>query len=100
MELAHKRDAEHPEDALPIYQDQVARLIAQMGKQAYQQAVGLLREVSEVMTRLGREEELPPTWRRCVPPTSASATSSSCSTPRGGDAPSRAALRCAGPRPA
>lgn len=58
MELAAKREADHPEDALPIYQDQVERLIAQMGKQAYQQAVGLLRKVREVMTRLGREEEL------------------------------------------
>jgi uncharacterized Zn finger protein len=58
MELAAKREADHPEDALPIYQDQVERLTAQMGKQAYQQAVGLLRKVREVMTRLGREEEL------------------------------------------
>jgi uncharacterized Zn finger protein len=58
MELAAKREADHPEDALPINQDQVERLTAQMGKQAYQQAVGLLRKVREVMTRLGREEVL------------------------------------------
>jgi uncharacterized Zn finger protein len=58
MELAAKREADHPEDALPIYQDQVERLIAQMGKQAYQQAVGLLRNVRDIMTRLDREEEL------------------------------------------
>jgi uncharacterized Zn finger protein len=57
-ELAAKREADHPEDALPVYQDQVERLIAHMGKQAYQQAVGLLRKVREVMTRLDREEEL------------------------------------------
>jgi uncharacterized Zn finger protein len=58
MELAAKREADHPEDALPIYQDQIERLIAQMGKQAYQQAVGLLGKVRDIMTRLDREEEL------------------------------------------
>ncbi len=59
MELAEKRDADHPEDALPIYQEHVERVIGQKHNQAYAEAVELIRKVEELMARLDRSQEFP-----------------------------------------
>jgi uncharacterized Zn finger protein len=59
MELAEKREADHPEDALPIYQEHVERLIDQKNNQAYAEAVDLMRKVKELMARLDREQDFP-----------------------------------------
>ena len=59
MELAGKREADHPEDALPIYQEHVERLIDQKNNQAYGEAVDLMRKVGELMGRLDRGQDFP-----------------------------------------
>lgn len=59
MELAMKREAEHPEDALPVYQDHVERLIGQKNNQAYAETVELMRKINELMGLLGRAQEFP-----------------------------------------
>lgn len=55
MELAAEREVEHPEEALLIYQRQIEPTLAQKNNPAYEQAVDLLRKVSKLMARLGRE---------------------------------------------
>lgn len=57
LELAAKRDKEHPEDALPIYQRQIEPMLDRKNNEAYQEAISLLRKVRELMVRLGREPE-------------------------------------------
>lgn len=57
MELAARREKEHPEDALPIYQGQIEPTIELRNNEAYQQAVNLLLKVRDLMTRLGRAAE-------------------------------------------
>jgi uncharacterized Zn finger protein len=59
MELAEKREADHPEDSLPIYQEHVERLIDQKNNQAYAEAVDLMRKVEELMARLDRGQDFP-----------------------------------------
>lgn len=59
MELAARREADHPDDALPVYQQHVERVIGQKNNQAYEEAVRLLHKVQELMSRLGRGEEFP-----------------------------------------
>jgi uncharacterized Zn finger protein len=59
MELAKRREADHPDDAIPIYQQHVERVIGQKNNQAYEEAVRLLHKVQELMNRLGRGEEFP-----------------------------------------
>jgi uncharacterized Zn finger protein len=57
LELAAKREREHPEEALPIYQRQIEPTLDRKNNEAYRQAIGLLRKVRELMVRLGREVE-------------------------------------------
>jgi uncharacterized Zn finger protein len=57
LELAAKREKEHPEDALPIYQAQVEPTLNQKNNEAYRAAVGLLRKVRTLLVRLEREAE-------------------------------------------
>lgn len=59
MELAAAREADHPEDAFPLYQDEVERRIGQKDKQAYAGAVELMGKVQELMDRTGRGAEFP-----------------------------------------
>ena len=56
-ELAAQREKEHPEDALPIYQHQVEPTLDRKNNDAYAEAMGFLRKVRELLTRLGREAE-------------------------------------------
>lgn len=57
LELAAKREKEHPKNALPIYQRQIEPTLNQKNNEAYRQAIGLLRKVGELMVRLGRKAE-------------------------------------------
>jgi uncharacterized Zn finger protein len=53
MLLAEKREKEHPEDALPIYQREIESTLSHANNDAYAQAVKLLKKVGQVMTRMG-----------------------------------------------
>jgi uncharacterized Zn finger protein len=57
MQLAAKREKEHPADALPIYQGRIAPTLDQKNNEAYRQAMTLLRKVLEIMSRLGRKAD-------------------------------------------
>jgi uncharacterized Zn finger protein len=57
LELAAKRDKEHPEDALPIYQHQIESTLDRKNNEAYTEAIGFLRKVRQLMIRLGRGVE-------------------------------------------
>jgi uncharacterized Zn finger protein len=57
LELAGKRDKDHPEDALPIYQRQIEPVLDRKNNEAYEEAMKFLRKIRELMVRLGRERE-------------------------------------------
>jgi uncharacterized Zn finger protein len=57
MALAAKREKDHPEDVLPIYQRQVESTLDQKNNEAYRAAIGLLRKVRGLMVRLKREAD-------------------------------------------
>jgi uncharacterized Zn finger protein len=57
LELAAKREKEHPEDALPIYQGQIEPTVNGKNNDAYREAVSFLHKVRELMLRLGRADE-------------------------------------------
>ena len=57
LELAARREQDHPEDALAIYQRQIEPLVNQTQQQAYETAVSYLRKVRELLQRLGRKAE-------------------------------------------
>ncbi len=59
MKLAGARAVEHPEDALPIFERQVDRLIHQKNRRGYEEAVKLLTTIAELMNRAGRADEFP-----------------------------------------
>jgi len=58
-ELAVKREAEHPADALPIYQREVNSLLETKRNDGYEAAVKLLGRVRTLMIRLGGEPDFP-----------------------------------------
>ncbi|MEW6747598.1 MAG: DUF6880 family protein [Planctomycetota bacterium] len=57
LELAAKREEDHPEDALSVYQGEIEPTLAAKNYEAYNAALGLLRKVRMLMVRLGREAE-------------------------------------------
>ncbi|HTN72254.1 MAG TPA: SWIM zinc finger family protein [Methylomirabilota bacterium] len=57
LELAAKREKEHPQDALPIYQRQIEPTLDRKNNDAYREAIGLLRKVRELMVRLEQKDE-------------------------------------------
>jgi len=57
MQLAARREKQHPEDALPIYRNRIEPIINQKHNQAYEDGVRLLRKMGELMARLGQQEE-------------------------------------------
>ena len=57
LELAAKRDKDHPEDALPIYQRQIEPTLDRKNNEAYAETVNLLRKVRDLMVRLERKDE-------------------------------------------
>jgi uncharacterized Zn finger protein len=52
MRLAQLREKDHPEDALPIYQRAVQRLVDQRNNRSYEEAVAMMRRVRGAMSRL------------------------------------------------
>jgi uncharacterized Zn finger protein len=60
MTLAAKRETEHPDDALSVYQAQIEPTLQQKNNYAYREAVGLLRKIRVLMIRLGRDTEFAP----------------------------------------
>jgi uncharacterized Zn finger protein len=57
LELAAKRDKDHPEDALPIYQRQIEPTLDRKNNEAYAETISLLRKVRDLMVRLERKDE-------------------------------------------
>ena len=57
LELAARREAKHPEDALDIYWSRIEPLVEQTNNAAYGEAYDLLLKVRALMERLGREQE-------------------------------------------
>jgi uncharacterized Zn finger protein len=57
LELAARREEEHPEDALAIYEKRIEPLIEQTNNAAYKAAYELLVRVRDLMKRLDRQAE-------------------------------------------
>lgn len=60
LELAARREKTHPQDALAIYQRQIAPTLDRTNNEAYRQAAVLLRKVRGLMVRLGRQADFGP----------------------------------------
>jgi len=57
MDLARRREKEHPEDALFVIQSRIEPTLGQKDKYAYGQAVRLLRKARELLVRLRRASD-------------------------------------------
>lgn len=60
LDLAAKLEKDHPEDALAVYQKQIEPTLAQTNNQAYRTAVGYLRKIRQLMSRLNRSDDFAP----------------------------------------
>jgi uncharacterized Zn finger protein len=60
LELARLREAEHPEDALPIWREEVDREIGAMNNQSYANAVVTIERVGRLMSAAGRGDQFAP----------------------------------------
>ncbi len=60
QELARRREAEHPLEAIPIWQAKVERLIGLKKNQAYADAVALISHVGRLMTAAERSADFAP----------------------------------------
>ena len=57
LQIAAKREKDHPEDALAVYQQQIEPTLARTNNEAYREAIGLLRKGRGLLAQLGREAE-------------------------------------------
>ena len=57
MELAARREKDHPEDALRVYRQRVEPTIQLTNDIAYEEAVGLLKKIQRLMSGLGQDRE-------------------------------------------
>ena len=57
LELAARREKDHPEDALTVYQAQVEPTLNRKNNDAYREAIGLLRKARTLLVRLNREKD-------------------------------------------
>ena len=57
LTLAAKRQKDHPDEALPVYQSQVEPTLNRKNNDAYREAIGLLKKVRGLMIQLGQESE-------------------------------------------
>jgi len=57
LELARLREDEHPDDAIPLWRDEVTREIAAMSNPSYANAVALIERIGRLLRLVGREEE-------------------------------------------
>ncbi len=60
LELARLRELEHPDDALPIWREEVDREIGAMNNQSYAIAVATIERVGRLMSAAGRGEQFTP----------------------------------------
>jgi len=60
LELARRREAEHPLEAIPIWQDEVERQIGLKKNHAYAEAVELMARVGRLMKAADREADFAP----------------------------------------
>lgn len=60
LELARLREDEHPDDAIPLWREEVTREIAAMSNPSYANAVGLIERIGRLMTAAGRGDEFEP----------------------------------------
>jgi uncharacterized Zn finger protein len=60
LELARLREADHPDDALPIWREEVDREIAAMNNQSYASAVATMERVGRLMSAAGRGADFGP----------------------------------------
>ena len=58
LTLAKLRERSHPEEALAVYQRQAESALQQVNQEGYKVAVARLRQVRDVMKRLGKDREL------------------------------------------
>jgi uncharacterized Zn finger protein len=57
LQLAARREKDHPEDALPIYRRQIEPTLARTNNEAYREAIGVLRKVRALLVQLDKEAE-------------------------------------------
>ncbi len=60
LELARRREADHPLDAIPIFEDEVERLIAAKNNDAYRQAVETMAHVAKLMRAAAQPDVFAP----------------------------------------
>ena len=60
LDLARAREADHPLDAVPIYQREVEHQIATKRNDGYRQAVVLVRGIGRLLDTAGRSADIPP----------------------------------------
>ncbi|MGQ0714864.1 MAG: hypothetical protein ACT4PJ_14220 [Gemmatimonadaceae bacterium] len=57
LDLARRRELDHPEDAIRVCQERIEHVLERRNNEAYAEARDLLRDVARLMRRLGRDEE-------------------------------------------
>ena len=57
LQLAAKREHDHPEDAMVIYKNRIEPTLARKNNDAYQEAVTHLKKIHQLMTAVNRQEE-------------------------------------------
>ena len=57
LELAERREDDHPADSLPVCQRHIEATVQQKTNRAYEEAVVWIRRVRAVMAHLGKQEE-------------------------------------------
>ena len=60
LELARRREADHPLDAIPIFEDEVERLVAAKNNDAYRQAVETMAHVQKLMRAAAQPDAFEP----------------------------------------
>lgn len=57
LELAAEREADHPEDALAVYQSVIEPMIERKNNESYNEAIGYVKKVDALFRRLGKKED-------------------------------------------
>ncbi|MDA8310180.1 MAG: hypothetical protein M0Z46_06130 [Actinomycetota bacterium] len=60
IDLARRREADHPLDAIPIFEDQVERLIGAKNNEAYRQAVETMAHIAKLMRAAAQPDAFEP----------------------------------------
>lgn len=57
LELARLREDDHPDDAIPVWREEVTREIKAMSNPSYANAVATIERIGRLLTAAGREDE-------------------------------------------